>query len=788
MQRIALLAGLACALLAPAAASADLASLKEACGADDAADADIANGVSLPYRFCDDGLPPVGGRTPNDGALNAVAVPESYGGYEGLPAKTEPRPDSGADGDGNIALDVNVALPARGKFKGKRPLVILMHGCCSGSKSDWHGTIDKPGEKWHYTDAWFAARGYVALTYTSRGFVDANGRGSTGETFVDHRSFEVNDLQHLAAQLADDPFFKVDPKRIVVTGGSYGGGLSWMVLTDPVWRSPEGKRLRLAAVAPKYGWTDLVYSLVPNGSHLQGTLPAFSAEASDSVNPVGTPKRSFTLALYASGTGGLPPPGAHATFIREIDEGYRCLASGDPVELNPLCAGFDDLLASFIADRSAYYQDRFWSWLERRRRNRVPIFSAGAFSDALFTMVEHRRMLDRLKSVDRRYPIQQYYGDYNHAVQNKAKEWGDLCGEDHHVCTFDDYFGAFPAPPEERVRVGVTSRLNDFIDAYASPDGGAPPRRPRRDVTVSLQTCRDNATGLWPLDEPGQRFTAPTIEALARHRLRLEFAGNQTLLSNAEPNPHAAAGDPVFNSVSNAATCPSHSDPAGPGVATYDSEPLAGDITMIGQTAVRVVHSGAGSDPQLVARVYDLYPDGTQVLVDRGSRKLTDPNGTTEFDLHGNGWRFPEGHRVRIELAQDDDPYLKASNQLSSLTVSQVEMSLPVREPAPGRPGRSGPTVRLFGTSGRKPRIGVYAIPAAQEETGVDRYEFRVRRRGRWRPLEGRLNARKGRRYLVRGRAIDVRGVPGQWARKRVRWHSPTEEFERFCRSNPGAC
>src|SRR3989442_11783949 len=102
--------------------------------------------------------------------------------------------------------------------------------------------------------------------------------GSTGETQLDSRHFEINDFQYLAGLLADDPFFSVNPQRVVVTGGSYGGGFSWLAFTDPIWTSPGGKPMKLAAAAPKYGWTDLVYSLVPNGVH---SLDAASPPAFD---------------------------------------------------------------------------------------------------------------------------------------------------------------------------------------------------------------------------------------------------------------------------------------------------------------------------------------------------------------------------------------------------------------------------------------------------------------------------------------------------------------------------
>jgi len=46
----------------------------------------------------------------------------------------------------------------------------------------------------------------------------------------------------------------------------------------------------------------------------------------------------------------------------------------------------------------------------------------------------------------------------------------------------------------------------------------------------------------------------------------------QPTTADVEPNPHATQADPVQNT-----DCASHSSPAGPGVATYDSDILAGD-------------------------------------------------------------------------------------------------------------------------------------------------------------------------------------------------------------------
>ena len=49
------------------------------------------------------------------------------------------------------------------------------------------------------------------------------------------------------------------------------------------------------------------------------------------------------------------------------------------------------------------------------------------------------------------------------------------------------------------------------------------------------------------------------------------------------------------------------------------------------------------------------------------------------IDLNGSAWRFRSGNRLRLELAQDDAPYVKASTQPSSLTLTGTTLQLPVR-------------------------------------------------------------------------------------------------------------
>jgi dienelactone hydrolase len=684
------------------------------------------------YVFCDDGkpdntpLPGPGGVIPNPTGESAVTVPARYGDdtneHAGLPPKhASAAAMLGADPSGNIALDVDITLPADVPASGGVPLVVMMHGCCGGNKTGWEAdSFDAGGEKWHYNNAWFASRGYAVITYTARGFVDSQERGSTGETQLDSRRFEVNDYQHLACQVmanagdfddvvpgTDVP--EIDPQRVVVTGGSYGGGWSWLAATDPKWTcnsetGADGTAMQLAAAAPKYGWTDLAYTLVPTGTHSQlpSDLPATDGcdtgpkrvDGSDCGQgmPVGTPKTSIVAGLYATGN---LQTGNHTTFPPSIHEAFACLNSPYPPELSPACANtIEQILPEFLRDRSAYYQQGFFDDIAADPSYRVPIFNAATFTDPLFPSYENRRMANRLLATVPGYPIQIYHGDYQHFTRNKAKEWGDVCGADHHVCAVADYPDGgdspddFNADPASLQRTGITTRLNRFIDNYAEPAANPSEPQPDFDVTASLQVCPQNSSDLGiPDDEAGPTFTAPTFEQLAPNILNVDMPGAQSTTSDVEPNQHALNADPVENQLSNANGCVVETGLAGAGVASYISDPLPSVQTMIGSARVEIGFEFPGDASaaglQLNARLYDVFPSGEAVLVDRGTRRISSAEagaGQVTYELHGNGWRFEPGHRIRIEIAQDDFPFVKSSSVPSSTTLDGVSLRVPVRE------------------------------------------------------------------------------------------------------------
>ncbi len=473
---------------------------KADCAVKDALDGDAENGNGLPYVFCNDGLPARGG------GERAIPVPVKYrasGGddYTGLPkpASVEEAAEAAAtedlrpERDNRISLDVDITMPPTPAMKSLLgadfptirppkagyPVVVFMHGCCGGNKTSWEASsVDAPNEQWHHSNAWFASRGYVVINYTARGFRNSEERGSTGTTQLDSRRYEINDYQYLVGLLADHdtmlraegkaPLFRVDPKKVAAVGGSYGGGFSWLALTDPKWKSPASDvPVRLAGVVTKYGWTDLVESLVPSGHYFDrdpkggGTFVAPTNVArARSRDPIGVEKQSIVSGLYASGN---LAGTNHTTFPSYVTDAFSRLQAGEPYDGDP---NLEAVLDSFLRDRSAYFQQAFWSSVKAGMR--VPVYAAATWTDPLFPTMETIRFYNKLRSVAPDYPITMYLGDYQHFAQNKPKEWDDICGADHHVCQVKDFtnadgsFNLMRSP--SRVRKGVNWRMNKFLD------------------------------------------------------------------------------------------------------------------------------------------------------------------------------------------------------------------------------------------------------------------------------------------------------------------------------------
>src|SRR4051794_5224070 len=212
--------------------------------------------------------------------------------------------------DGETKIDVNVILPPAptAGLDGPYPLIGDFHG--------WGGS--KIGIE-AQTQGW-AESGYAVFSMSDRGWGNSCGgadpdrlplsaKCTNGFNHLMDDRFEVRDAQYLISVLADEG--AAQPQKIGATGFSYGGGISMALaaLRDRTmlpdgslvpWESPAGTPMAIAAAVPQWPWTDLAYSLMPNGRTLDYIADA-PYRGPDGKAPIGIEKQSFVSGLYGTG-------------------------------------------------------------------------------------------------------------------------------------------------------------------------------------------------------------------------------------------------------------------------------------------------------------------------------------------------------------------------------------------------------------------------------------------------------------------------------------------------------
>lgn len=540
-----------------------------------------------------------------------------------------------------VPLDVNVAFPpapASGP-DGNYPLVMLFHGYGGGKIG-----LD-PMQRW-------LDRGYATFSMTDRGFrescgspasraADPSGCAAGYVRLIDNR-YEVRDAQLLSGKLVDEGLVAAD--KLAAIGGSYGGGMSMALATlrNRVamldgslvpWTSPNGTTMSLAAAAPSITWTDLAYSLAPNGATLD-----YVADA-PYRGRFGVMKQSLVNGLYLSGQAGpgyYAPPGIDQSS--NLTGWKTLLDAGEPYDGNPEA---EAILEEITSNHSSYYVDDSVA--------PAPILYSNGFTDDLFPADEAIRFYNRTRGEHPEAPISLIFGEIAGHPRSTNK------------ANVADYLRA--------------SELAWF-DHYVRGIGEAP----YDGVTTFTQTCPNTEPG-------GGPFLAHSWARIARGEIRFSEKKEKTIAADAGSEQIAARFDPVSGGGACAAT--DGADQAGTATYRLDAAP-AGGYTLLGSPTVIARFTLPGDTSQVAARLLDVGPDGQQTLVARGLwRPATGGPKKQVFQLYPNGWQFAEGHVPKLELLPKDsggaplNSYGRASNDQQEVTVSDLELRLPVRE----RPG-----------------------------------------------------------------------------------------------------
>lgn len=589
-----------------------------------------------------------------------------------------------------MPLSVDVTVPCRGAARAQ-PTVVMAHGFTDDKtvweetgKSDTVESKDRPQSNSRWNNIWFASRGYVVLTYTARGWRDSCGPstpGATGSTpapqcapfqhwiHLDDKRWEVRDAQWLAAALVQSGL--ADPRRLAITGGSYGGGPASMgallanriacggaavpptLGLDPCagkadgelvpWTTPDGAlTLTWAAALPLYTFGDLIQVLAPNGRGSDGWERA--PPDGDHTKPFGVPLASTVSGLLLIGnlTGTFARPGGDPDA--DIVTTTNRLLAGNPFSpTEPLVA----------AGIRAYRE--FKSPVTTAPQGRVPIFWVQGFTDALFPGSEALMMMNHVRATSPNYPFKLFLGDLGHDYTGERQDEWDL----------------------------VKGQMNEFIDHYLRPD--RTPRRPAFDVGATITRCLDH-------DAPLRYVSAMQWHDLhPRHATLVSTEPGTTSTDRAGPaglatDPISTATLPGPNSYKGCRIMrPSQADPT---VATYEF-PLTKDLVLMGGPVVEVDFDSSGADVPLSVRLWDVAGDGSaQGLVTRGTYRVSQgpaAGANARFQIAPQGYRFPAGHRIKVEVTANDSPYYQASNVQAEVTLHRLELTLPLLRTAAER-------------------------------------------------------------------------------------------------------
>jgi pimeloyl-ACP methyl ester carboxylesterase len=524
-------------------------------------------------------------------------------------------PDGGRICDGYLRSDVDKTLldvrleipPGAGPF----PLIALIHGY-GGSKTS---TGDIAGR--------LLADGYAILRYSTRGFGN-----SWGQVNLADLRAEIGDLRSMIAAVVDERDYAINPDAVAVSGASYGGGHAWLALVEPTFQTRKQNTVRIRAVVPIAPWTDLLYSLLPNG------------RPNNSLDGLGAIKLSYVNGLYASGIR-RNPERPYPNYPDYLIAWHAYANATEPYSTDPVWKQFTD---GVTIGRSVWWQPEFWADVAR---NRVPVFQVQGFTDDLFPLPEAKRMLLALQTLVPDYPITTYLGDLGHPRSRNQPEEVDY----------------------------VLSLIEPWLAFYLKSEGNAP--------TPSIHASRTDE----PFN-PQHVIQLADWTQLSSGQINREWAGTPTPLVN--PVTFVGSGvqwDPFTGGAGDQLQPYTQTPPPWdvvPGnVFTFSFTP-ADAVVIAGQPTVTLDAAVVGHRVQLNVRVIDvdgsnerLITRGTVTLdaglgVDVGTRQIVIPT-------YGNFWVVPAGHTIRLEISNVDSPYITPSREPSTTVISRVALAIPTR-------------------------------------------------------------------------------------------------------------
>jgi hypothetical protein len=578
-----------------------------------------------------------------------------------------------------VPIDSDLTVPLH-RLHDRLPLLELLHGGGDNKNQFEAETPDATGVPPidRFNNVWFASRGYAVLTTTSRGFQFSCGPGTyatnppvagpcaDGWTHLADRRYEIHDIKYLAGVLADAGV--ADPRRVGLVGFSIGGLRTLMATaegdvvtnTDGTivpWRSPRGLSMHLAAAVPYAAFSDFQEVFLPNGRAGDGVLQSDG----DHTQPYGVLRQSFTAIITAlvRGAARFPLPGQDHTGAGGFFDVEPQVEAGEPY------SGDTPGLGAWVAQHTRWVSPLYQTDLlaaDVVRHDETPTFFIQGSTDEVNTPVQAISFLNRQRAADPAWPVGLYLADVGHTSQNQPAVWAS-----------------------------IHAAANDFLDHYLQ-HGRANPTDTYR---AALTTCDGS---------PGTVVSASSLASLGLGRLTLSslpgpvqttssvprgqpvgFVSDRLTRADASRGQVNGKPDISKGTINQSIGCiqvPA-SALASSGAATWEwpvEQPatlVGGPLATVGGTSTAPASSSV--DATVALRLWDIDAAGTATLITRGLYRYQGAPGPLTFStqLYGGAWALHPGHRLHLDVTQDDFPYARPDNLASSVAWDSAQLVLP---------------------------------------------------------------------------------------------------------------
>ncbi|MEU1947976.1 alpha/beta fold hydrolase [Streptomyces sp. NPDC059474] len=517
---------------------------------------------------------------------------------------------------------------------GRRPAVLLAHGF-GGSKDDVRERAEE-----------LARDGYAVLTWSARGF----GR-STGKIGLNDPDHEVADARRLIDWLAKRPEVRLDGQgdpRVGVAGASYGGAISLLA---------AGYDRRVDAIAPEITYWNLADALFPNGVYKKlWTGLFFTTGSADLTQAQGGQEDANGGGGAGGGTGQSGAGGANGG----AGQGVRANpgdANGDGGESGGktpggqgcgrfekrLCEMYERVAVAGKPDAAARRMLESRSPSAVAGRIKVPTLILQGQADSLFPLGQADEMAKAIRATGA--PV--------------AVDW-----------TAGGHDGG------DRETSRVADRTRAWFDRYLKGDKGT-------DTGPAFRISRtggiDTTNGALQL----RGATGDRYPGLADGTRKVALPGREQSFANPP-----GAGPPSISTVPGVAGL-SQASSLGVGLsldipgqfARFDSARLDRPLRITGSPEVKVRVKADTDDAVLFAKVYDVGPDGQQVLPEQLVTPLrvtgAKQGRTVTVRLPAVDHELIAGHRLRLVLASTDLGYASPTEP-ATYTVGLVDGGLTV--------------------------------------------------------------------------------------------------------------